>query len=310
MKTKTCLTWAKNNSTRVLVTTTVDWTGRSFIRGIIDRSSIDGQKALYIALEKSVRAYIAQHRTEFHAGGDDEKGDEGGDGEAGDGTEGGIDGENGASQDGRGLSASNGTGEGGARSRPGSSGGRGGGGGIGNDGTGATGPREPLALIATAIPQLKPVCDFLTTLWDMLGDAAGQMSMTALVCTGLIFVLVVSNLFTLSSLRKSSSRYVPSRRPPPNYAVTEEDSAERGRRTAGIGGTGETSEVAAAVRGVLQDYFAAQRSGTGGVIEAEGLSSSGRSASSPREEVEAIKRMLGDVEGRVMRLRASLKDVD
>ena len=37
VKTKTCLTWAKNNSTRVLVTTTVDWTGRSFIRGEFER---------------------------------------------------------------------------------------------------------------------------------------------------------------------------------------------------------------------------------------------------------------------------------
>ncbi len=32
VKTKTCLTWASSVSTRVLVTSQVEWTGRSFIR--------------------------------------------------------------------------------------------------------------------------------------------------------------------------------------------------------------------------------------------------------------------------------------
>lgn len=34
VKTKTCFTWARNNTTRVLVTTAVEWTGRSFIKGM------------------------------------------------------------------------------------------------------------------------------------------------------------------------------------------------------------------------------------------------------------------------------------
>lgn len=280
--------------------------------GIIDRSSIDGQKALYIALEQSVRAYIAQHRTEFYAGGD-EGGEEASDGEDVDGS----DRDDGGK--GSGLSAANGRGSGGTGSRPGSSGGRG-------DGTGnnksktATGPSEPLAPISNAIPQLKPVCDFLTTLWDMLGDAAGQMSVTALVCSGVILVLVVSNLFTLSSLRKSSSRYVPSRRPPPNYAVAEEG-LERWKEAAGVRSSmGETSEVAAAVRGVLQDYFAGQWSAGGeggggssggafGGAEALGRLS-GRSGRAPQEEVESIKSMLDELEVRISRLKASLEEVD
>jgi hypothetical protein len=33
VKTKTCIMWAKNNTTRVLVTSAMEWTGRSFIRG-------------------------------------------------------------------------------------------------------------------------------------------------------------------------------------------------------------------------------------------------------------------------------------
>jgi hypothetical protein len=32
VKTKTCIMWASSVSTRVLITTQVEWTGRSFIR--------------------------------------------------------------------------------------------------------------------------------------------------------------------------------------------------------------------------------------------------------------------------------------
>jgi hypothetical protein len=32
VKTRTCLMWAGSNSTRIIVTTTVEWTGRSFIK--------------------------------------------------------------------------------------------------------------------------------------------------------------------------------------------------------------------------------------------------------------------------------------
>ena len=33
VKTRTCIMWASNVSSRVIVTTQVEWTGRSFIRG-------------------------------------------------------------------------------------------------------------------------------------------------------------------------------------------------------------------------------------------------------------------------------------
>jgi len=33
VKTKTCIMWASNVSSRVIVTTQVEWTGRSFIKG-------------------------------------------------------------------------------------------------------------------------------------------------------------------------------------------------------------------------------------------------------------------------------------
>ncbi|KAJ1302639.1 hypothetical protein OPQ81_002956 [Rhizoctonia solani] len=65
VKTRTCIMWAGAASSRLLVTTTVEWSGRSFIRSIIDKSSIDGQKQYHTDLEKAMRSYIAAHRTEF-----------------------------------------------------------------------------------------------------------------------------------------------------------------------------------------------------------------------------------------------------
>ncbi|KAH0591297.1 hypothetical protein H2248_001385 [Termitomyces sp. 'cryptogamus'] len=65
VKTRTCIMWASAVSTRIVVTTEVEWTGRSFIKGIIERSAIDGQKVYHGELEKAMRAYIKEHQTEF-----------------------------------------------------------------------------------------------------------------------------------------------------------------------------------------------------------------------------------------------------
>ncbi|KAG8746515.1 hypothetical protein FRC10_004649 [Ceratobasidium sp. 414] len=65
VKTRACLMWASAASTRLVVTTAVEWTGRSFIRGVVDRSAIDGQKQYHQDLEKAMRKHIAAHRSEF-----------------------------------------------------------------------------------------------------------------------------------------------------------------------------------------------------------------------------------------------------
>ncbi|GAA6004728.1 GRAM and VASt domain-containing protein [Rhodotorula paludigena] len=65
VKTRTSMTWARGNSCRVVVTTGVEWTKSSFIKGIIEKSAIDGQKQYHADLEKAMRAYIATHRNEF-----------------------------------------------------------------------------------------------------------------------------------------------------------------------------------------------------------------------------------------------------
>ncbi|KAK1231619.1 hypothetical protein PQX77_005266 [Marasmius sp. AFHP31] len=65
VKTRTCVMWASVASSRVVVTTQVEWTGRSFIKGIIERSAIDGQKTQYTELDRAMRSYIKEHQSEF-----------------------------------------------------------------------------------------------------------------------------------------------------------------------------------------------------------------------------------------------------
>ncbi|KAJ4471707.1 hypothetical protein C8J55DRAFT_520675 [Lentinula edodes] len=65
VKTRTCITYASAISSRVVVTTQVEWTGRSFIKGLIERGAIDGQKTYHVDLEKAMKAYIQDHQTEF-----------------------------------------------------------------------------------------------------------------------------------------------------------------------------------------------------------------------------------------------------
>lgn len=318
VKTKTCIMWGKNNSARILVTSNIEWTGRSFIRskswltgrtraplpfllptdifalraGIIDKSSLEGQKQLYEALERSVRGYIKQHKYEFYEGDIDGTAQDGADEQA-ESREGGH-ARNASTGSGSGL---DGGGEG-ALDRAGV--------------ISTTSAKDHFGFVTNAVPQLKPVVDFLCTLYDTITDILGQMSPTALICSFIIFVLLASNIFTLSSLRKKSSRYVPHRRPPPDYSSLS-GSMDGGSSSSGGGGGllgGSThgsnagAEVASAVRGVLQEYFNAhsQRSSQGTV-------SSG-SANSPKEEIADIRRLLESLEKRVESLKASLDELD
>ncbi|KAL4068898.1 hypothetical protein V8B97DRAFT_1872694 [Scleroderma yunnanense] len=65
VKTRTCIMWASAVSTRVIVTTQVEWTGRSFIKSLIEKSAIEGQKQYHSDLDKAMRMYIQEHQIEF-----------------------------------------------------------------------------------------------------------------------------------------------------------------------------------------------------------------------------------------------------
>ncbi|KXJ92272.1 hypothetical protein Micbo1qcDRAFT_233557 [Microdochium bolleyi] len=58
VKTKYCLTWAENNATRVVVNCTIEWTGKSWLKGPIEKGAKDGQtqycKDLFAALKSAV----------------------------------------------------------------------------------------------------------------------------------------------------------------------------------------------------------------------------------------------------------------
>ena len=72
VKTKTCLTWAgTGNVSRVYVTCQVEWSGRSMLKSIIDKASLDGQKQYYKELDEAVRKYLTDHTSEFKEEGDD-----------------------------------------------------------------------------------------------------------------------------------------------------------------------------------------------------------------------------------------------
>ncbi|OWZ36566.1 GRAM domain-containing protein [Cryptococcus neoformans AD2-60a] len=65
VKTRTCFMWAGPESTKVIVTTGVEWTGKSWIKGIIEKSAIDGQKQYHDDLKLSMLSYIQSHLSEF-----------------------------------------------------------------------------------------------------------------------------------------------------------------------------------------------------------------------------------------------------
>ncbi|OAQ86712.1 GRAM domain-containing protein [Purpureocillium lilacinum] len=55
VKTRFCLSWAENNTTRVQVNCTTEWTGKSWLKGPIEKGAVDGQtqhcKDLFAALK-------------------------------------------------------------------------------------------------------------------------------------------------------------------------------------------------------------------------------------------------------------------
>lgn len=58
VKTKYCLSWAENNATRVQINCTIEWSGKSWLKGAIERGANEGQaqyaKDLFVALKAAV----------------------------------------------------------------------------------------------------------------------------------------------------------------------------------------------------------------------------------------------------------------
>lgn len=58
IKTKIFLSWAENNSTKIYSLTVVEWSGRSWIKGAVEKGSIDGQKESMKSMIDSINLLI------------------------------------------------------------------------------------------------------------------------------------------------------------------------------------------------------------------------------------------------------------
>ncbi|KAJ5287260.1 hypothetical protein N7478_002946 [Penicillium angulare] len=58
VKTKYLLTWAPNNHTRFLMTCNIEWTGKSWLKGPIEKGAIDGQTTFGTELIKTLKAGV------------------------------------------------------------------------------------------------------------------------------------------------------------------------------------------------------------------------------------------------------------
>ncbi|KAI8445098.1 GRAM domain-containing protein, partial [Phakopsora pachyrhizi] len=60
---KTCISWAPHNSSRMIVSATVEWTKvNRFLKSIIDSSALSGQRAYFQDLDKALRQHIEKNQ--------------------------------------------------------------------------------------------------------------------------------------------------------------------------------------------------------------------------------------------------------
>ncbi|ODV96557.1 hypothetical protein PACTADRAFT_32060 [Pachysolen tannophilus NRRL Y-2460] len=59
VKTMFLLSWAENNRTRIVVMTSIDWTSKSWIKGAVERGTIDGQKEFIKIILSELKSTIA-----------------------------------------------------------------------------------------------------------------------------------------------------------------------------------------------------------------------------------------------------------
>lgn len=141
------------------------------------------------------------------------------------------------------------------------------------------------------MPGSRPLCDFLTTLWDTGADAIKQMSKLSRGLLVVVLLLAFIQIWQRSTGRGSSSRRAV--RQPPDYSNRYAYASEQ-------------IAVAAAVRGALKDYFDAQVQPS----DAEAGSQMKRELGSKEVEVKEIMSQVEVLEARLARLKKSLTELD
>ncbi|KAF6828874.1 gram domain-containing protein [Colletotrichum musicola] len=74
VKTKYCLSWAENNSTRVQTNCTIEWTGKSWLKGPIEKGANEGQTTYCKDLFASLKSAVSSKARAGGAGGVSAKG--------------------------------------------------------------------------------------------------------------------------------------------------------------------------------------------------------------------------------------------
>ncbi|KAI1430253.1 hypothetical protein F5Y12DRAFT_709265 [Xylaria sp. FL1777] len=59
VKTKYCLCWGENNTTRVMMNCTIEWSGKSWLKGAIEKGAKDGQAAYWKDLSTSLKSAVS-----------------------------------------------------------------------------------------------------------------------------------------------------------------------------------------------------------------------------------------------------------
>ncbi|KAJ4356424.1 uncharacterized protein N0V89_004457 [Didymosphaeria variabile] len=68
VKTRYCLMWGPNNSTRIIMTFAVEWSGKSWLKGPIEKGANDGQMTYATALSAALRTAVVRNAAPKAAG--------------------------------------------------------------------------------------------------------------------------------------------------------------------------------------------------------------------------------------------------
>ncbi|PWN32287.1 uncharacterized protein FA14DRAFT_162454 [Meira miltonrushii] len=275
VKTKTCITWAGGNVSKMLVTCQVEWSGRSMLKSVIDRACIDGQKQYYKDLDGAIRTYIKEHTSEFREEGED--------------PEAAV-----AAIDEHAENAGGAGDEQATKSADGA----------------AEGEKSSGGPLAAYLEPWRPVLDILS---DAFGGLA-ELSPSVLILGGVVFLLVISNLWALSSRTGERDPLDPHR-----LRSSTTSKANKHQQTLHAPDVANSAEaVAVAVRDVLSEYFDHSRhqqgSVFGGRVPPRGsttpkLGLDGVAIEDPHQELESLLGLLNDVEKRVSQLRTHINEI-
>lgn len=270
VKTRTCLTWNGNgNVVRMFVSCATEWTGRSMLRSVIDKASIDGQKQYYTDLDKAIRAHMKEHPDKFREEGEDD------DVEADEKEALAATGEAAAGEKGAGA------------------------GGDAKEGAAGAGAASDAAASAAAKSDgglLAQTMDIAQTVGSTLGDVIGglsELSPSMLILGGVVALLVFSNIWALSSSGAGRGH----QRDPtdPHRLIRPSGSSSTTKSSA------QAVEIAHAVRDVLRDYL--EPLASGGQNALHGRHHRHHYSGSLQDEVAHVRQLMDEVEERMSRLR-------